>query len=32
MKIRWDNFGEFEKRKFEKMSETDRFIYYKKRV
>jgi len=28
MKIRWDNFSMFEKNKFEKMNETDRFIYF----
>ena len=28
MKIRWDNFIEFEKQKFEKMNETDKFIYF----
>jgi len=28
MKIRWDNFSAFEKTKFEKMNETDRFIYF----
>ena len=28
MGIRWENFSQFEKSKFEKMSETDRFIYF----
>jgi murein DD-endopeptidase len=28
MGIKWDSFSEFEKRKFEKMSETDKFIYF----
>ena len=28
MKIKWDNFSLFEKGKFEKMNETDRFIYF----
>ena len=28
MGIRWNNFTEFEKSKFEKMNETDRFIYF----
>ena len=28
MGIKWDNFCEFEKNKFEKMNETDRFIYF----
>ena len=28
MGIRWNNFSEFEKSKFENMNETDRFIYF----
>ena len=28
MNIKWHNLGEFEKSKFEKMNETDRFIYF----
>jgi len=28
MGIKWDNFSQFEKSKFEKMNETDRFIYF----
>ena len=28
MKIKWDSFSVFEKSKFEKMNETDRFIYF----
>ena len=28
MGIRWDSFSTFEKGKFEKMNETDRFIYF----
>jgi murein DD-endopeptidase len=28
MRIKWENFSAFEKQKFEKMSETDRVIYF----
>ena len=28
MGIKWDNFSEFEKSKFEKMNEADRFVYF----
>ena len=28
MRIKWENFSEFEKQKFEKMNETDRFIFF----